>query len=127
VRSVTLTIEGQTQTSNGSSPAPMQFAWSGNGQPVMLTARIGSSDFSFDEYSGPWALFRFLNESENWTSAGAASASFERTFRQGARGTPVIVGGSPVTLRFELDAGRVPIFQRGYFTSLRCVPEIARP
>jgi hypothetical protein len=30
-------------------------------------------------------------------------------------------------LKFELDSGRSPIFQRGFMGGLRCVSEIARP
>jgi type VI protein secretion system component VasK len=126
IENVTLSVEGQAQSAKGSGPTPMQFAWSGNGQPVTLNARFGSSDYNFGRYEGPWALFRFFNDSENWTSAGGTS-TFERIVRQGARATPIIgPNGDPVSVKFMLESGRAPIFQKDYFAGLRCVSEIAR-
>jgi type VI secretion system protein ImpL len=127
VESATLSIEGQSKQSKGASPEPMEFVWSGSGQPVTLNARLSGTDYNFGRYDGPWALFRFLADSENWTTSGGTS-TFERIARQGLRGTPITTqDGTPVSVKFELETGRAPIFQRDYFGTLRCVSDIARP
>jgi type VI secretion system protein ImpL len=127
VQNVTLAVEGQSRTSSGSSPSQMQFIWTGSGRPVTLSARIGGSEFFLGRYDGPWALFRFFGDSENWTTTGGTT-TFERTLRQGQRGTPVTLrDGSRLSLIFELNSGRVQMFQKDFFAGMRCVPNIALP
>ena len=38
----------------------------------------------------------------------------------------VLYNGQPVIVRFDL-AANPPVFDKGYFTSLACVAEVARP
>jgi type VI protein secretion system component VasK len=127
VNNVRFSVEGKNLSTSGANPSAMQFNWNGGTQPVTLNARIGNSDIPFGRYEGFWGLFRFFADSENWRINGLTS-TFERVVRQGLRGTPLTFSdGSPMILRFVLDSGRSPIFQRGFMGGLRCVSEIARP
>lgn len=100
----------------------MPIVWSGTGQPVVLTAKLGGIDISFGTYTGQWALFRFFADSENWTVNGTTS-TFEKTLRAGGSARDV----TSIGLKFELDTARAPMFQKDYLNGLRCVPDIARP
>ena len=84
----------------------------------------GGSEIEPASYEGPWAIFHFFSDADNLypSNAGYSVEWVIRTGKQPVR----LPDGTPVSVRFDLDL-RVPIFQKGYFTDLRCVSEIARP
>jgi hypothetical protein len=38
-----------------------------------------------------------------------------------------MVNGKPVTVRLQLDMTGPPVFQKGFFSRLACVAEVAKP
>ena len=73
--------------------------------------------------SGPHS--DFFQKAEKWTPVGSAQ-SLEWVVRIG-KGAVKLPSGNPLTVRFDLEMiAAPPLFQRGYFSRLSCVSEVAR-
>lgn len=122
---VTLDIDGQTLTGSSS----MQFLWPGSGpQEVKLTGRLpGGSELLLQDFQGPWAVFQFLGEADHRVSSGSTE-TLEWIAKTGGGGQPMrLPDGRRVTVSFDLSAGSAaPLFTKGFFSGLRCVPTIAQ-
>jgi len=118
VQAITLSIDGQQLTASG-QPQSKQFTWPGSGQ-VTVSVKAGVN-IPFGSYSGPWALWRWMYDSDTRPS-GTKTAQWSM-LRQGhgQAQAPTDAEGKPIVLKVELSdlpAG-VDIFDRGFFT-LRC-------
>jgi hypothetical protein len=93
---------------------------------VKATAKFGgSTDITWATYPGLWSVFRFFGRAEKPVGAGASS-SLEWVIRIGDQ-PATLPNGKPLTVRFDLDMGASPpVFQRGYFSNMRCVAEVAK-
>lgn len=122
----TLRIDGQTIGFSGGTPQPKQFVWQGSGaHEAAATVKFGGSDLGWANYSGLWAAFQFFGDAERWIPAGSGF-NVEWIVRVGKN--PVTLQGKPLTVQFHLEMnGAPPVFQRGYFSGLGCVSEVARP
>ena len=127
VSSLVVNIDGKTLNYSGGSSAFQQFTWPGTGQGVSLTVKIaGGSELGFPSYSGTWGVFHFFADADKTIPNGSVY-NVEWVLRV-AGGRPVTApNGKPVTVQFDLDTlGGPPILQKGYFSSLRCVSNVAR-
>jgi len=129
IQTVSARLDGQILTTSGGAGAPKQFNWQGGGvHEAKGTANFGGGpDITFSDNQGMWAVFRFFDEAEKWTPVASGQLA-EWVIRAGKDRKPMTLpSGKPLTVHFELDMGASPpVFQRGYFTRLSCVAEVAR-
>lgn len=124
VQSQTLTIGGQTLSFSGGNPAPKQFVWNGRSQEVKATVRLGT-DLTWQSKEGLWAAFQFFAEAEK--GANPTQANMLQWMIRIGKDPLKLANGSPLTVAFDLDMGAAPpVFQKGYFSQLACVAEIAQ-
>jgi type VI secretion system protein ImpL len=121
--SIQLGVDGQAADFTANNAAAKQFVWPGPGQGVQLTGKFkGGTTFTYPSYDGLWAVFQFVGDADKHIGQ-----EIEMTLRSGKQGRPVLnPSGQPVTVRFGVSANP-PIFDRGYFSGLGCVPEVAKP
>jgi type VI secretion system protein ImpL len=121
-----LRIDGQTVTYSGGAAQPKAFAWQGGGMhEAVATVKFGGSDLGWANYQGLWAAFQFFNDAERWAPAGSGW-NVEWIVRVGKN--PVTLQGRPLMVQFYLEMNNAPpVFQKGYFSGLACVSEVARP
>jgi type VI secretion system protein ImpL len=127
VKSVSMNIDGQALNYSGGNSSFQQFTWPGTGQGVRLTVKFqGGSELTWPPYNGTWGVFHFFADADKTVQNGAVY-NVEWVLRV-AGGRPVTApNGKPVTVQFDLDTlGAPPILEKGFFSSLRCVSNVAR-
>jgi type VI secretion system protein ImpL len=119
-QSVRLTIDGQDAEFSADTAAK-SFTWQPAGaHGVQVTTRLKNGDSFPLSDSGLWAVFRWVDDAD-----AQSGDTLEWRFKSGKENRPVIspVTNQPVKVRFTIGN---PIFQRGYFSGLHCVSEIAK-
>jgi type VI protein secretion system component VasK len=121
--SMRLTVDGQSADFTATNQAGKQFVWPGAAHGVQLNVKFkGGTAFEYPSYDGLWAVFQFVGDADKHVGS-----QIEMTLRGGKQGRPVLnPAGQPVTVRFDI-AANPPIFDRGYFSGLGCVAEVAKP
>jgi type VI protein secretion system component VasK len=118
-----LSIEGASFDFPGGSPTFRRYSWPGGVHGVKLTAKTkdgGEFGSPPSAYEGPWAVFAFFYDTENWRPTGATT-SLEWKLKVGREGRVIN------SVQFELDMnGAPPVFQQNYLSGLACVAEVAR-
>lgn len=118
---IKLVIDGQTADFNASG-AGKQFTWPGTAHGVQLTVKFkGSTPYEYPSYDGIWAVFQFVGDADK-----RVGSQIEMALRAGKQGRAVLYNGQPVIVRFDL-AANPPVFDKGYFSGLACVAEVAKP
>jgi type VI protein secretion system component VasK len=117
IKNLVFDMNGQSLSSSG---APKQFTWSGGdvGQ-VKVTGSMGGAELGILNYSGTWAVFQFFSEADRWQSAGSTS-TVEWVPKSGLSGQPMMIGGKPLTLRYDLDMPGAPVFNKAFLGSIKC-------
>jgi type VI secretion system protein ImpL len=110
-----LTLDGQTLWTPASGQASKTFTWPG----TKGEAEVVINELSNGPPPGPWAIFHFLG-SYPWTSVTGGYLLTGYLYGQG--GNPLIHNGKPVNLQFELQSSTVPLFRKGYLSTLHCPP-----
>ena len=126
IQTVSLRIDGQTLAYSAGGPAtPKQFTWTGTGtHEAKATVKFGATDLTWSSNEGLWAVFQFFAKADRWQPAGSGQI-LEWVIRAG-KDPMMLPTGKPLTVRFELDmAGAPPLFQRGYWSRMACVAELA--
>jgi len=113
-----LRIDGQTLAYSGGVALAKQFVWPGAAHEAVATVKLGGQDVTWSNNAGVWALFEFFGKAER--QEGNVLEWVARLGRD-----PMLVGGKPLTVRVEVGM-TPPLYQRGYFSSLACVAEVAR-
>jgi type VI secretion system protein ImpL len=128
IQSTGARIDGQQVSYTTGGPAqPVRFTWKGSGShEANATVKFGGGpDLTWSSDEGVWAAFRFFQKAEKWTLVGSAQ-SLEWIVRVG-KGPVKLPSGNPLTVRFDLEmVAAPPLFQRGYFSHLTCVSDVAR-
>ncbi len=125
VTGLTLNIDGTELVYTGGNTSYQQFAWPGSGQGVTLSLKLaGGAPLSLPPYTGTWGVFHFFAEVDKFVQNGS-KYSIVKYLTSGGR--PMLdPNGKPVTVQFDLDtSGAPPILQKGFFTSLKCVQNVA--
>jgi type VI secretion system protein ImpL len=120
LQTVSLMIDGQTANLHPGASA-QQYMWPGSGG-VKMQVKIGGADALYPAYDGLWAVFQFFAEADQ------PAPSPQWMLKSGIKGKPVTSPdtGQPIVVHFNVDMlGGPPVFQRGYFRELSCVPEVA--
>ena len=126
IQTVSLRIDGQTISYSGGPAAPKQFTWQGGGvHEAKATVKFGGGpELERSNDTGVWAVFQLFAHAERWLPAAQAN-TLEWVIRVG-KGPMLLPNGKPLTVRFTLDMGGAPaVFQRGYFSRMACVAEVA--
>lgn len=128
IRRIGLEIDGQKLDYSGGTPTAKQFTW----QPGGIHGAKGTytaEGASFSDNSGMWAIFRLFGEADRSAPSGSGGEFFDWIIRTGKAGNPSLLpNGKPLTVRLELETpGALPIFQKGFFSRLACVSEVAKP
>ena len=116
--SMSFRIDGQALTYSGGNAPLKQFVWPGAAHEAMAMVKFGGQDVTWSTNEGLWAVFQFFGKAER--QQGNVLEWVARLGRD-----PMLVNGKPLTVRLEVDM-TPPIYQRGYFSSLACVSEVAR-
>jgi type VI secretion system protein ImpL len=121
IQSMTLNIDGESLASTSGGGAAKQFTWPGNQTGVQGTY---NGSYGWARWPGLWGVFRFLAKADTPAGPGARSRVewLQRSGDQFVTGPD----GKTLTIRFDLDMGNSPtVFQKGYFSSLTCVADVA--
>lgn len=127
IQSVGLHLDGQSFAYSGGDAGARQFVWQAAGaHEAKATVKFGGGpDLAWSTNDGLWAVFQFFHKAETWQPNGSGNV-LEWVIRIG-KDAVTLPSGKPLTVRFELDmAGAPPVFQKGYFSRLACVAEVAR-
>jgi type VI secretion system protein ImpL len=103
----------------------MQFTWQASSHSAKGT--YGAEGGSFSENLGTWAIFRLFGDADSHTASGGGGVFFDWIVKTGNPPKPSTRNGKPVTVRLELDMTGPPVFQKGFFSHLACVSEVAKP
>ena len=128
VRSLTLTLDGQSLKGERNGGGPQEFVWPGAGvHGARLAGSLGGPEIGFIAHQGLWAAFRFFADSDRFQAQGS-SYRLEWVPRQGQSGQPMTLeNGRPLAIPFVLDLkGAPPIFQKGYLEGFGCVSQVAQ-
>lgn len=127
IQGLDLNIDGQTLTYKvGGDTAGKQFVWQGSGvHGAKASVNMGGPNLGWSNSEGLWAVFQFFAQAEHWQPSGQGN-SLEWVVRTG-KNPVTLPSGSPVIVKFELDMGATPpVFQKGYFSNMGCVAEVAK-
>ncbi len=118
-----LTIDGQSGTFPGDAAQPKQYTWPGNPSGLQLNVKFKSGPvYRIYTFNGLWAVFKFVDQADdhrgNIVTATLGSGQPKQTTIDDA-------SGHPVTVKLELIVSP-PVFDRGYFQTLNCVPNVAQ-
>jgi type VI secretion system protein ImpL len=128
VRSLTLTLDGQSLKGDRGGGGPQDFVWPGSGvHGARLAGSLGGPEIGFIQHQGLWAAFRFFADADRFQAQGA-TYRLEWVPRQGQSGQPMTLeNGRPLAIPFVLDLkGAPPIFQKGYLEGFACVSQVAQ-
>jgi type VI secretion system protein ImpL len=129
IAGATLALDGQTARFSREAPETKPFVGvKAAGRTARLTAQFNEGlEFTLDEVSEPWAVFRLFNEADRWlqTADGYLVEWSLRTGRAGGRA--VTAGGSTPRVGFRLDlAGQAAVLRPGFFDGMTCSGVIVR-
>jgi type VI secretion system protein ImpL len=112
---ITVSIDGNTQTSTRTASRTMTFKWDGTrANTARITARTATGEIPVTDVApGTWALFRMFHQAE-WTQL--APGRYRVTWM--AQNQPVVA-----EVGFQ---DNQPVFMRDYFANLSCVQQIVR-
>ena len=123
IQTLALKLDGQSMSAGSGDGAAKQFTWQGGGAVHEATGKV--NDLGWPNKSGLWAVFQFFHEAESWTPATGGN-TLEWVIRIG-KDPAKTPSGKPLTVRLLLDmAGQPPVFQKGYFSRLSCVSDVAK-
>ncbi|HLH38688.1 MAG TPA: type VI secretion system membrane subunit TssM [Bryobacteraceae bacterium] len=119
VEAVTLDIDGHKFTVARGKPEAQQLSWPGSGQ-VVVTVRAGGN-IPFGSYSGPWAVLRWMYDSDTRSPGGKIAQWSMLRQGHGQPQAPTDAQGHPIVLRVEISEfpSGVDIFDRNFF-GVRC-------
>ncbi len=123
IQDIKLTIDGQNAEFTATNATAKQLVWPGASHGLSLNVTFkGGPPFTYPSYEGLWAVFQFVGDADKHEGNVV-----EVTLRSGKAGRPVLNPlGQPVTVRLDM-AAAPPVFDRGYFSSLSCVSQVAKP
>jgi type VI secretion system protein ImpL len=127
IQSLGLQIDGQSVAYTGGNGAPKQFVWQGSGtHGTRATVKFGAGpDLAWSTSEGLWSVFRFIGKADHREPAPGGEL-LEWTIRIGKEAV-MLPSNKPLTVRFELNmAGSPAVFQKGFFSRLACVAEVAK-
>lgn len=122
IDTIHLAIDGQPADFTAANSAARRYNWPGTGQGVQMTLKFKSgSTIAYPAYDGLWGIFQFV-------ASGKRQGNLVEEPLVDNRGRPALnaATGQPITVTFEI-AATPAIFDRGYFSGLSCVAEVARP
>ena len=90
-----------------------------------MTVKIpGGAELGFPSYDGTWGVFRFFADA---TVVQHNGNIYTLQWVLGGDRPVTAPNGKPVTVQFDLDTqGAMPIFEKGFLSSLRCVRVVAQ-
>ena len=115
IKSVTVTIDGQSLSGSNSSK---QFTWSlATSQQAQLIANYGTGTLPLLQFSGPWAVFHLMDKGR--LESGHLAYPLEIS------NTPIVVNGTPLVVYLQLSGPSANLLEPGGLSGIRCVPTVA--
>ena len=127
VQKIGLDIDGQKLDYSGGTSAPKPFTWQAGGTHG-AKGTYGAEGGSFSDNGGTWAIFRLFADADTGPASGGAG-DYDWIIKTGNPPKASMINGKKVTVRLELEMppGAPPVFQKGFFSHLACVAEVAKP
>jgi type VI secretion system protein ImpL len=122
IETIHLSIDGQPADFSGAA-APKPYNWPGSGQGVQMSLKFKSgSSITYPAYDGLWGIFQFV------ASGKRQSGTLVEEPMVDSRGKAMLntATGQPITVTLDI-AATPAIFDRGYFSGMSCVAEVAKP
>ena len=122
IDTVHLAIDGQPVDFNAANSGAKKYNWPGTAQGVTMTLKFKSgSTIAYPAYDGLWGIFQFV-------AVGKRQGTLVEEPLVDSRGRPALnaANGQPITVTFDISA-TPPIFDKGYFSGMSCVAEVAKP
>lgn len=118
---MTVSLEGQSETFEGSRPDTKTLSWSGTPSSQLgLDYKLKDGFTLRGEYPvGPWSLFRFLDDAKR-TLPPPPSTRLIWVLSAGASARPILVGGKELSYQFSVEPN---VLTREYRSQMRCVPQ----
>jgi len=125
LESVTLQINGQTLTYDGSGEKSTTFSWPGSSREIKATTK---PPYRWFDHSELWAVYDFFAGADRVQPTSKSTSRLEyhvdACIGKNCRSQP---GYRPSSVVFDLDMGpNPPIFQKGYLSSLSCAADSAK-
>ncbi|MBV9157349.1 MAG: hypothetical protein JO097_13880 [Acidobacteriaceae bacterium] len=119
VSHVTLTIDGQTLSTDLQTARPQNFTWPGTQQNARLLVRFGAGglDTQIDDKAGTWAIWHLLDTAERWLPAGS---QYQMEWVQKTSAGPEMINGHTAAVKFSLDPQGSQVFAPHYFSGMSC-------
>jgi type VI secretion system protein ImpL len=123
ISAITVRINETVQSFDAAHPSPTGIRWTVRDDgTARLSGRIGdgSQEFTFQSFTGRWALFRLFDSAEQWSVNGNLHTATWAA-RMGGQAIRTDDSAQPRVM-VELDPVNVPlVLRREYLASLRCV------
>jgi len=119
---LTLALDGQSAEFSADTPAK-DFVWTGSGDGFKDLAEKakGGDPYHFAVEANPWGIFHFVHDADRQT--GNITELFSKS---GAANTHLkLPSGKDVSVKLEITASP-QVFDKSYFGSLKCVPDVAK-
>ncbi|HWC97725.1 MAG TPA: ImcF-related family protein [Candidatus Sulfopaludibacter sp.] len=125
IDTIHLSIDGQPGDFKAPNSVAKKYEWPGpaSGQGVQMTLKFKSgSAIAYPNYDGVWGIFQFVANGKHQ----GGSLVEEPLVDSRGRAALNAANGQPITVTFDISANPA-IFDRGYFTGMGCVAEVAKP
>lgn len=123
IDTVHLSIDGQPADFNAANSAARKYNWPGSPPGVQLTLKFkGGSPIGYPAYDGLWGIFQFVAIGKRTGGTLVEEPMVD------SRGKPMTDAATshPLTVTLDISANP-PIFDKGYFSGMSCVAEVAKP
>ena len=121
--SIKLVIDGQAASLNAAAPSKT-FTWPGAQHGVSLGVTYkGETPLQIDSIDGVWGIFRLMGSATTHT---VSQVEWIPMVGKPPHALTRVTNNQPVSAKLDITANP-PVLEKGYFSTLACVAEVAKP